>query len=345
MAGRGEKRSAITKRAARVSVVIPTWNGGPRFRQVLEALAAQELPESLGGAFELVVVDSGSRDGTWELAAAFGAHVERIDQSTFNHGATRNFGIGRTRGELVALLTQDALPLGTDYLANLFAPYEDPRVDGCYARQVPQDDCDPLLAERLRQWSASRLEPETKSLVPGDPEASARRFEELAPLERYLTAAFDDVASSVRRCTWERIPLPPRSFGEDVAWAREVLLSGGSIHYEPTAVVEHSHRIDVRRETKRLYCDHRNLLELFGLHNVPTWGHVWKGWAHQRRFYRELLAGIDDLSRLERWYWRAYSVPYALAETTAQFLGARSHWKVDESRLWRKVDRALRQDV
>lgn len=337
--------SAISKKPARVSVVIPTWNGGERFRAVLDALSAQELPSEDEGRFELVVIDSGSRDGTRELAAAYGAYVERIDQSTFNHGATRNLGIERSHGEIIALLTQDALPLGTNYLANLVAPYADDSVDGCYARQVPQDDCDPLLAERLRQWSASRLEPETKTLAPGDPEESARRFDALPPIERYLTSAFDDVASSVRRRTWEHIRLPHRSFGEDVAWARSVLLGGGAIHYEPTAVVEHSHRIDMRREVKRLYCDHRNLLELFELHNVPTWKDVWRGWHHQRRFYRGLLDGIQDLPRRERWYWRAYSVPYALAETTAQFLGARSHWKTQESRLWRALDKRLRKDV
>ena len=337
--------SAITKRSARISLVIPTWNGGPRFRRVLEALASQALPEEEDGKFELVVIDSGSSDGTRELAAAFGAFVERIDQRDFNHGATRNLGIELSSGEIIALLTQDALPLGPAYLANLTRPFRDPAVDGCYARQVPCDDCDPLLKERLRQWSASRLEPQDKTLVPHDPNASASRFEELPPLERYLTSAFDDVASSLRRSSWERTPLPARSFGEDVAWAREILLGGGTIHYEPSATVEHSHRIDMTREFKRLYCDHRNLLELFGLRNVPTWGDVWRGWRHQRRFYRDLLTNIEGLSRREYWYWRAYSVPYALAETSAQFLGARSHWKVPQSRLWRWVDGRLRRDM
>ncbi len=337
--------SAITRKPARLSLVIPTWNGGERFRAVLEVLSRQHLPAEAGGKFELIVIDSGSRDGTRELAASFGAQVERIDQADFNHGATRNLGISRAHGEIVALLTQDALPQGEDYLANLVAPFCDPAVDGCYARQVPQDDCDPLLAERLRQWSASRLEPEDKVLVAGDAEASARRFEGLTPIERYLTAAFDDVASSIRRSTGEHQPLPARSFGEDVAWARAVLLGGGTIHYEPSAVVEHSHRIEMRREVKRLYCDHRNLLELFGLHNVPTWGDVWRGWAHQRRFYAQLLGDVEGLSRWERMYWRSYSVPYALAETTAQFLGARSHWKTKDSRLWRWVDARFRQGV
>jgi hypothetical protein len=220
-------------------------------------------------------------------------------------------------------------------------PFAEPGVDGVLARQFPRPDCDPLLSERLRQWSAARTEPERRALACGDPAGSARRFSELAPLERYLAAAFDNVASAVRRRTWERIPFPPRTFGEDVAWGKEVLLAGGTLAFEPAARVEHSHRIRLGREFRRIYCDHRNLYELFGLCNVPSWSAVLSGWRHQCAFYRRLLAG-SELGSLARLSWKAYSVPYALLETAAQFLGARSHWKTEESPFWRWADGRLR---
>ena len=292
--------SAIASAARRVSVVIPTWNGGPRFITLLEALAAQDVE----GGLELVVIDSGSRDGTAEAAAAAGAYVFRIPQAEFNHGAARNRAIQRARGEIVCLLTQDAVPLWPDYVRRLAGAFDDPAVDGAYARQVARPDCDPLLAERLRLWMASRAEREVHALAPGDPAAARARFEALLPMERYLASAFDNVASAVRRSTWERHPFPARSFGEDVAWAREVLLGGGTLVFEPSAAVEHSHRIDMLREARRIYCDHRNLMELFGLQNVPSWGAVWRGWAWQRRFYAELLAG-QDLPPWQRLCWRA----------------------------------------
>lgn len=337
----GEPRGAIRPGPARVSVVIPTWNGGARFRELLAILGRQTIP----GGFELVVVDSGSGDGTAEAAEAAGARVHRIPQAEFNHGGTRNLGIGLASGELVALLTQDAVPRGEDYLERLLAPLADGgrAVDGVYARQFPRPDCDPILAERLRQWSASREEPTVSSLAPGDPGASRGAFEALEPFERYLRCAFDNVASALRRGAWERHPFPERNFGEDVAWAREVLLDGGAIAFEPRAEVEHSHRIDMGREFRRIYRDHKNLSALFGLRNVPSWGAVLRGWKHQRGFYRELLAA-QGLPGLRSLYWRAYSVPYALLETAAQFLGARSHWKVEESRFWSWVDRRLCAD-
>jgi len=322
-----------------VSVVIPTWNGGARFRALLAELATQEL----SGGFELLVVDSGSRDGTLEAAREAGAATHSIPQSEFNHGATRNRAIAWSKGELVCLLTQDALPMGRDFLANLLAPFRDGNIDGVYARQFPRPDCDPILAERLRSWSAARDRPCVTFFEKRDPVESRRMFETLPPSQRYQACAFDNVASAVRRASWERHPFPERNFGEDVAWAREVLLEGGCIAFEPSARVEHSHRISIRREFKRIYRDHKNLCELFELVNVSSWKAVMQGWAHQRRYYRELLDGLG-LGALTRLGWRLYSIPYALAETSAQFLGARSHWKARESAFWRAVDRRLSAD-
>lgn len=318
--------------------MIPTWNGGARFRELLLALASQDREH------ELVVIDSGSRDGTPEAARTAGARVLTIPQSEFNHGATRNRAIAETHGEVVALLTQDALPIGPSYLANLARPFANPRVDGAYARQYPRPDCDPILAERLRRWSASRNEPSLQVLSPGDPAGSKALFDALPPIERYLSCIFDNVASALRRSTWERLPFPERTFGEDVAWGRAVLLAGGAIAYEPTASVEHSHRIDIVREFKRLYCDHRNLYELFDLFQVRNWRAVWHGGKGQRGVYRELLES-QPLGALERRWWRLYSVPYAYAECAAQFLGVRSHWKTRESRFWAWADRRIRRGV
>ena len=332
--------TAISRDAHRVSLVVPTLNGGPRFLQLLDALAGQDVEDG----FELVVVDSGSTDGTPEAAAAAGAYVFRVPGESFNHGGTRNLAIERTRGEFVCLLTQDAVPTGGEYLRNLVAPYDDPRVDGVYARQVPRPDCDPILAERLRRWSASRGEREVRVLAQREPEAARRHFEALEPMERYLRCAFDNVASSVRRAAWERIPFPERTFGEDVAWGRAVLLAGGGLCFEPSAAVEHSHRIDMAREFRRIYCDHRNLFELFDLRNVPSWREVFRGWKGQRRLYRELLRG-QDLPVFRRLYWRGYSIPYAFLETAAQLLGARSHGQTRAGGFWHRADVRIRAGI
>src|SRR5919112_5589754 len=97
----------------KVSVVIPTLNAGPGFEELLIKLTSQ------GGDFEreILIVDSGSVDGTVWLARRYGATVHKISKSEFNHGATRNLGISLACGEYVALTVQDAVPLDERWLA------------------------------------------------------------------------------------------------------------------------------------------------------------------------------------------------------------------------------------
>jgi rhamnosyltransferase len=334
-------QGAIRAGKSRVSVVVPTLNGGARFFALLERLARQEID----GGFELIVIDSSSDDGTPEVAARAGAKVVRIARGEFNHGRTRNRAIELATGERIVLLVQDALPVDGGFVSMLSGALEDPSLDGAYARQVARPGADPILAERLRLWSASRTIASISRLSEGDAAAARAAFERLSPAERYRACAFDNVASCVRKSTWRRIPFPERSFGEDVAWAREVLLTGGAIAFTPRAAVEHSHAISIRREFARLYRDHQNLSELFELRTVGSWSEVRAGSRAQRRYYCELL-DKSGLSWPARAHWKTYAGPYALAETLAQFLGARSPWKTREKgwrgSLWRWLDQHLR---
>jgi len=333
--------SAITSEPRDVAVVIPTWNGGARFRALLARLATQDVR----GGLQLVVVDSGSRDGSAEAAREAGALVRVIDQREFNHGRTRNLAISLCGAARVLLLTQDAVPVDDGYVRTLAGVFDEQHVDAAYARQVPLPDCDPIIALRLENWAASRTQPIDQVLCAGDPTGALAKWNALLPLERLGACAFDNVASALRRSTWERLPFPEASFGEDVAFGKALLLSGGTIRFEPRATVEHSHGVDMRREFKRLYCDHRNLLQVFGLFNVPSWRKVWDGWHWQRRTYFEMLDRATRLSPAERRRWKRFAIPYALLEPLAQFLGARSNWKTNESRLWAWFDARVRRGV
>src|SRR5213080_101929 len=98
-----------------VSVALPVLDGGPTFLDVLAALGRQRIDRPM----EVVVVDSGSRDGSPEAARAAGARVEEISAAEFSHGATRNRLMELARGAHVAFLTQDAVPAHDRWLAAL----------------------------------------------------------------------------------------------------------------------------------------------------------------------------------------------------------------------------------
>ena len=80
--------SAAPGSSPEVSVVIPTLNAGASFEELLKRISEQEASFD----YRLLVVDSGSTDGTAELARRYGAFVHRTSQNEFDHGATRNLG-------------------------------------------------------------------------------------------------------------------------------------------------------------------------------------------------------------------------------------------------------------
>ena len=118
----------------RISLVIPTWNAGPLFQEVVDAVNALE-----GVVFaEKVAIDSGSTDGTVEVARGAGFEVVPIPQSEFDHGATRDRGIEKTTGDVIVLLVHDATVQGSDWLEAMVAPFTDPDVAGVWCRQIPR---------------------------------------------------------------------------------------------------------------------------------------------------------------------------------------------------------------
>lgn len=199
-------------------------NPGPAFAEILKSILSQE-PEP----YEVLAVDSGSTDGTVELMQAADVKVDRIPQSEFGHGRTRNLIASRARGELFAFLTHDARPIGNGWLKALTKPFDDPAVAGAYGRQVAPADA-AVIEIHLMDY----IYPDHDRLVT------------LGPRERFQmpTHFFSNANSMLRRSVWERIPFQDGVIMcEDQWWAKAALKQGLSIAYSSSAVVMHSHHL------------------------------------------------------------------------------------------------------
>ena len=98
-----------------ISIIIPTYNGGKTFTRCLERIGQQRYE----GPVQLIVIDSGSNDGTPELAQKAGALVKRIHKRQFHHAKTRNDALPLARFDQIVYTVQDAIPCADIWLAHL----------------------------------------------------------------------------------------------------------------------------------------------------------------------------------------------------------------------------------
>ena len=92
---------AANEAAPLVSVVIPCWNQGAYLGEAIESVLAQRYPE-----LELTVVDDGSEDNSYEVAARYPG-VRRLRQPRGGVAAARNRGLAESEGDYLVFLDAD----------------------------------------------------------------------------------------------------------------------------------------------------------------------------------------------------------------------------------------------
>jgi len=218
-----------------ISVLIPVRNGGIELARCLDAIAAQRLDDDV----EVLVIDSGSTDGTPELARAHGARVHSIPLEEFHHGATRNLGVRLARGDVIVWTTHDAYPENDEWLARLTAPLLAEGVGGVYGRQLAHHDARPPERYFL-------------DFVYG-PDSRIQRAASVDELTMETTL-FSNANSAMPRDLLERFPFAEDVLiAEDQDWSRRMLLEGYEIRYVGAAAVRHSHAYTLFTAFRRFF--------------------------------------------------------------------------------------------
>ena len=243
------------------SVVIPVKDGARYLEEVLAAVLAQEP------GLEVLVIDSGSRDGSPAIARAAGVELLEIEPATFGHGRTRNLGAERTSGELICFLTQDATPLPGWLAAFREALALEERVGAAFGPHLPRPDTSPMIARELTEFFAGF----TPTGGPALQHAGGEPF-------------LSNVNACYRRDCWEEVRFDDVAYSEDQAFGRAMLAAGWAKAYHPGAAVLHAHDYPPVDFMRRYFDEYRGLRESSG----PR---------------RGLRAALDGARRARRW-WR-----------------------------------------
>jgi rhamnosyltransferase len=195
--------------AREASVLVRTLNSEKTLSRCFDSILRQSVRP------KIVVVDSGSTDGTLKLAAGVADKIVEIPQSEFTYGKALNLGFRASDTEVVMPLSSHCAFEYDEHIARALDWHRDATVAATTgAIGGPWGG---RIASHYRQacW------PENESPWWG----------------------FSNHSCSVSRAVWERVPFDESIVAcEDKLWSSIVLRNGWSIIYDPKLGVSSSHR-------------------------------------------------------------------------------------------------------
>ena len=282
-----------------VSVVMRSFNEAWAIGDTIKQLFAQDF----AGEIELIVIDSGSSDGSIEIIQnAKPAKLIQIPLGTYVPGVVLNQGAREASHDWLVYLNADATPVGKNWLTELLKPcLANPQFGAAFSRQIPRPDCLPVFAHDYDRCFG--------------PERESKDWEHF----------FSMVSCVTHRSILEKVPIrEDLQYAEDDEWTRRLVKAGYEILYAIDSVAMHSHNYTLRQSYKRAFGDARAMAATSSTlpRNVNYHYFVALGW-------------FKDVVRDAKWCARNHhlsGIPHAAAVRLAQRLGRRdgyhAGWKL-----------------
>lgn len=224
-----------------ITIIIPLKNEAENIRPCLDAIFSQETEHP----FEVIVIDSGSTDGTLEILKEYDVRFYSIKPEEFGHGKTRQFGVSLAKGKFVVFTVADAEARDKNWISTLLKPLlSDNKIVASYGIQLVKSgpEHDPVArGMQLKQLNRKPFQFLEQN----------QKFEDLTPAERRIVCNFDNCTSCIRKNVLKKLPLPDVSYAEDFLWCKSAIIAGYKIAFVPDAAVYHYHTQGVKYVFKR----------------------------------------------------------------------------------------------
>lgn len=225
----------------RVSVVIRCFNEEHHIGTLLEHVYRQTVRDP-----QVIVVDSGSTDGTLGVVSRFPAQLVHIQPDDFTFGHSLNEGCRAATGEYLVIASAHVVPCGTDWIERLIAPFADPRVALVYGRQMGDYRTNFSEHRQFAKQFPATSNPDQRTPFCNNANAAVRR-------SRWLEHNYDEALSGL----------------EDLDWAKWALGAGHRVAYSAEAGVVHVHE-ETPAQIKRRY-----MREAMALKHILPDSHVY----------------------------------------------------------------------
>jgi glycosyltransferase involved in cell wall biosynthesis len=263
-------RSAYNKKPI-VSVVIRSYNEEKHIGRLLHGISQQTLDDII-----VVIVDSGSTDGTLAIASRFPVKIVNIRPENFSFGRSLNLGCAATTSEFIVIASAHVYPVYRNWIEQLLAPFQDSKVGMVYGKQQGGETTKFAEHQIFARWFPDQSTP-----------AQNHPF-------------CNNANAAIRRVLWNQFLYNEEITGlEDLELANRVLKAGYRLAYQAGAAVVHLHDEiyaqiynRYRREAmafKRIFPIEtffiKDFLRLFVSNTVSDYKHALRNGARSRDFY------------------------------------------------------------
>lgn len=195
------------------SIIIRAYNEEKHIRRLLQGITEQTVLD-----VQVILVDSGSTDGTLEATKGYSVEVVNILPENFTFGRSLNSGFAAARSDLVVMASAHVYPVYPDWLEQILAPFNDPKVGLSYGKQRGADHSRFSEQQIFKHWYPDSSDPHQTHPFCNNANAAIRR--NLWEQHRY-----DEVLPGLEDLEWGK-------------WAQE---EGHRIAYVAEAEVIHVH--------------------------------------------------------------------------------------------------------
>lgn len=215
----------MKNREKSVDAVIPVYQPGKEFEELLERLSHQTHPLN-----KIILMNTG--EAPWKEAVEEkypGCEVHLLKKEQFDHGRTRHEATGFSDADYLLFMTQDAVPQDEFLVERLLESFSwEPGIGAAYARQLPKKDC-----REIEKYTRSFNYPESSRV-------KTKKDLETLGIKTFFCS---NVCAMYERAVYDRQGGFTRHtiFNEDMIYAGGLIRGGYSVAYVAEAQVIHSH--------------------------------------------------------------------------------------------------------
>ena len=298
------------------SIVILTKNSLKVVPDLIEGLFSQKF----SFPYEIILMDNSSTDGTTEYLQSIkqkkgDVQIVHVPEGEFSHSGTRMKAAGIARGKYIVFFTDDVIPIGDDFLDKLTQPVREGKAAASYGvfqigGKREFDPIDAYLHNDHYKIYKDFSEP-----------LSDYCWSLLLPPVRRILSNFDNCSSCIDKMVLLEQRLPPIPYGEDMIFAKKLILNGYRVAHVKQAKFYHWHKVKFSYMMKRMCIDQHLSIPEYELYYISSLRGLVKNVVI--RVIHRTWAGLFQVKIpvRKKFYWVGYNAKNLAADFLGKYIG------------------------